>query len=70
MKTVPRAVAAKDAVRSSKTSVQVSASYSAASKNDSLFNCAALRALNVASLKLLAAFTSLHTVVIFYMKIH
>jgi hypothetical protein len=67
IKAVPRTFAATDAVRLSKTSVPVSARYCAASKKDSLFNCAAVGVLNVASLTLLAAFSLSHAVVIFYM---
>jgi hypothetical protein len=72
MKAVPRSVAAKDAVRSSNTSVRVSACYGAASKKDSLLNFSARTALNVASLTLLAAFTYSRTAVIlvFYIRLH
>jgi hypothetical protein len=69
MKTVPRSFAAKDAARSSKASKRVSARYGTASKKDSLFKCAVRRAQNVASLTMLAAFTSSHSVVIVFTKL-
>jgi hypothetical protein len=69
MKAVPRSIVAKDAGRSSKASVRVSARYGTASKKDSLINCVPRRALNVLSLILLAAFTSSHIVVILHIKL-
>ena len=70
MKTVPRLFASKDAVRTYKTSVNVSDTYGVASKKTSLFKATAGAAFNVASLIRLAAFTSSHTAVILYGKLH
>jgi len=58
MKPVPGLVVSKFAVRSYKTSVSVSDTYGTASKETSLFNCAAPTVLNVASLILLSAVSS------------
>jgi len=67
MKAVSRLVASKDAVRSHKTSVHVSNTYGVASKKISKFNSTPVR---VASLIRLAPFTSLHTAVMLYSKLH
>ena len=67
MKSVSRLVASKDAVRSHKTLVNVSDTYSLASKKNSKFYSTPVR---VASFIRLAPFTSLHTAVMLYSKLH
>jgi len=67
MKAAPRLFASKDAVRSHKTSVNVSDIYDVPSKKTLTFMGTPVR---VASLILLSPFTSLHTAVILYSKLH
>ena len=70
MKLVPRLVAFEAVIQSSKTSVRFSGRYGAHRRILQLFNYSAPSAPAVASLILLAAFSSSHTAVILYRMLH
>ena len=70
MKAVPCLFASKDAVRSYKMPVNVSDSYGVVSKKISVIKGTPVKAINVATLILLAPFTALHISVIMYSNLH